>query len=113
MLSSCRDTIADLLGCYISISRIKKYEVLEEFSRAEVEYKRTIRQSFVNQVLKRMKYYNYNRALEAYMLANECSIRAGEKERNLQSSLCQVKESGKGDWNTYYLVITNRGFYLL
>ena len=47
-LSSCRDTIADLLGSYISISRLKKYEVLEKFSEAEVKFNRTIRQSFVN-----------------------------------------------------------------
>ena len=52
----------------MSICKDKRYEILEEFAREEVLSKHSHRQCFLNEVLKKLQYYEYNYALENHMV---------------------------------------------
>jgi len=55
----------------------------------------------------------YNRALEDYLVEADMVFKKNEKERILESSNCNILCEKDHIWRTVYMILTNKGIYLM
>jgi hypothetical protein len=68
MREKSRESIIQILGCYLSKCKDSRYEILEYFSKAEIYDKKLIRQTFLMEVLNENTNRNFTTKLEEYIL---------------------------------------------
>lgn len=65
-----RVLIIKIVGFYLSQCRQNRYDILEYFNQNEYFERKTIRQTFLQEVVAEMKKANYQNKLREYLISN-------------------------------------------